>query len=104
MPNRPFFVMPGGVCVPLDGSWRIAQLRGDWYVLGHHSVVPCGSKRAARSMLEQLHSQTDADLLVAEAIQGLDPIPESWDADALGDALAEALGDADPAETSSDRA
>ena len=86
MPSRPFFVMPGGVCVPLEGSWRIVELRGDFYVLGHHSVVPCGSERAARSMLEQLQSQTDADLLVAEAIEGLDRIPSGWETDPLGDA------------------
>jgi hypothetical protein len=78
--------MPGGVCVPLEGSWRIVELRGEWYVLGHHSVVPCGSQRAAESMLEQLQSQTDADLLVAEAIEGLDRLPESWETESLGEA------------------
>ena len=75
MPTRPFFVMPDGNCVPLEGEWRIAQLRGDWYVLGHHSVVPCGSERAAESMLEQLESQTDADRLAADAIERFDALP-----------------------------
>ena len=86
MPTRPFFVMPDGVCIPLEGEWRIALLRGDWYVLGHHSVVPCGSKRAAASMLDQLESQTDADLLATEAISGLDRIPDSWETDSLVEA------------------
>jgi hypothetical protein len=72
MPKRPFFVQPDGECVPLEGDWRIAQLGGHWYVLGHHSVVPCGSERAAASMIEQLRSQTDADRLADEAIEGLD--------------------------------
>lgn len=86
MPKRPFLVMPGGDCVPLEGDWRIAQLRGDWYVLGHHSVVPCGSERAALRMLSELAEQTDIDLLATEAIEGLDRIPESWESDSLSEA------------------
>ena len=86
MPKRPFLVMPDGVCVPLEGEWRIARLRGDWYVLGHNSVVPCGSERAAASMLEELVTQSDADLLAAEAISGLDRIPNSWETDSLTEA------------------
>ena len=86
MPTRPFFVQPGGVCIPLEGDWRVVELRGDWYVLGHHSVVPCGSERAAMSMLAELESQTDVDLLANEAIEGLDQIPEQWETDSLGEA------------------
>lgn len=86
MPTRPFFVLPDGVCVPLDGEWRICRLRGEWYVLGHHSVVPCGSERAAASMLEELLSQSDADLLATEAINGLDRIPDGWETNSLGEA------------------
>jgi type II secretory pathway component PulL len=78
--------MPDGVCVPLEGDWRVVELRGEWYVLGHHSVVPCGSRRAAESMIDQLRSQTDADQLAAEAIQGLDRIPDDWETDSLGEA------------------
>jgi len=74
MPTRPFFVQRNGECVPLEGDWRIAQLDGHWYVLGHHSVVPCGSERAATSMIAQLRSQTDADRLANEAIEGLDRV------------------------------
>jgi len=86
VPKRPFLVMPDGVCVPLEGEWRIARLRGDWYVLGHNSVVPCGSERAAASMLEELVSRSDADLLAAEAISGLDRIPNSLETDSLSEA------------------
>ncbi len=86
MAKRPFFVLPGGECVPLEGEWRIAELRGDWYVLGHHSVVPCGSERAAASMLAELQAQTDVDLLASEAIAGLDRIPEAWESDSLTEA------------------
>jgi len=77
--------MPGGVCVPLEGQWRIASLRGNWYVLGHNSVVPCGSERAAASMLEELRSHSDADLLAAEAINSLDRIPSDWETDSLAE-------------------
>ncbi|MBW2424201.1 MAG: hypothetical protein JRG86_08130 [Deltaproteobacteria bacterium] len=87
MPTRPFFVLPGGECVPLEGDWRIAELRGDWYVLGHHSVVPCGSQRAAESMLAELRASHDADWLAAEALDGLDGV--------LGADAIEALDEAD---------
>ncbi len=78
--------MPDGFCVPLEGDWRIARLDGDWYVLGHHSVVPCGSERAAASVLAELASQTDVDLLAAEAINGLDRIPEDGETDLFSEA------------------
>ena len=81
MPKRPFFVQPGGDCVPLEGDWRVVQLRGDWYVLGHNSVVPCGSRRAAASMLEELESQTDIDQLAADAIDRLDRGPSLADSE-----------------------
>jgi hypothetical protein len=54
-------------------------------VLGHNSVVPCGSERAAQSMLTQLEEQTDIDLLASEAIEGLGRIPNSWETDSLGE-------------------
>jgi type II secretory pathway component PulL len=73
--KRPFFVLPDGQCIPLEGDWRAVELRGDWYVLGQNSVVPCGSQRAAHSVLEQLLSQTDADRLASEAIERLDQLP-----------------------------
>lgn len=85
MPSRPFLVMSDGVCVPLEGDWRAVELRGDWYVLGHQSVVPCGSERAAQNMLAELRSRSDADHLAAEAIQGLDLIPDAWEPDSLGE-------------------
>ena len=85
MPTRPFFVMPDGLCVPLEGAWRAASLGGDWYVLGHNSVVPCGSERAALSMLEELRSHSDADLLAAEAINSLDRISRDWETDSLAE-------------------
>jgi hypothetical protein len=86
MPKRPFFVLPNGNCVPLEGDWRIARLGGEWYVLGHHAVVPCGSERAAAHMLAELENRTDADQLAAEAISGLDRIPENWESNTLGEA------------------
>ena len=85
MPTRPFLVLPAGECVPLEGEWRVAELRGEWYVLGHHSVVPCGSRRAAEGTLEELRARSDVDQLAAEAIAGLDRIPEEWETDSLDD-------------------
>jgi hypothetical protein len=85
MPKRPFLVLPGGLCVPLEGDWHVAELRGEWYVLGHNAVVPCGSKRAAEGMLAELESRSDADLLAGEAIDGIDRIPDGWETDSLGE-------------------
>lgn len=86
MSTRPYLVLPNGFCVPLEGKWRVVELRGDWYVLGHHFVVPCGSRRAAVSMLEKLQSHRNADHLAAEAIHGLDLIPDFGQTDSLGEA------------------
>ena len=86
MSTRPYLVLSNGFCVPLEGQWRVVELRGDWYVLGHHCVVPCGSRRAAASKLEELQSHSDADQLAAEAIHGLDQIPDSGETDSFGEA------------------
>ena len=64
MATRPFLVLPGGDCVPLEG--------GEWYVLGHNSVVPCGSRRAASNMLETLRERSDVDRLATEAIEAME--------------------------------
>jgi hypothetical protein len=69
--------MPDGECIPLEGGWRVVELRGEWYVLGHDSVVPCGSRKAATSMLAELEGRTDADRLASEAIEGIDRLPLS---------------------------
>jgi len=63
--------MTNGTCVPLEGDYRVEQVEGDWYVLGHHAVVPCGSRHAAERMLAQLHHEHDAHALAAEALEGL---------------------------------
>lgn len=86
MPKRPFLVLPNGECIPLEGDWRIAELDGRWYVLGHHSVVPCGSERAAASVLAELEARSDADVLAAEAIESLDRIADAWETESLGEA------------------
>ncbi len=86
MPTRPFYVQRNGDCIPLEGDWRVARLDGQWFVLGHHSVVPCGSERAARSMLDELTERTDVDRLADEAIAALDRIPDRWETDSLGEA------------------
>jgi len=71
VPKRPYLVMSSGLCVPLEGAYRIEQVDGDWYVLGRHSVVPCGSRRAAESTIEMLSHEHDAHALAREALEGL---------------------------------
>ena len=76
MPTRPFYVQRNGDCIPLEGAWRVRQIEGDWLVLGHHSVVPCGSERAALSMLEELEAQSDVDALANEALAVLEDLAD----------------------------
>ena len=85
MPTRPFYVQRNGDCIPLEGAWRVTEIDGGWFVLGHHSVVPCGSERAARSMLEELEERSDVDALANEAIEALDRLPESWETESLSE-------------------
>jgi len=71
MTQRPFLVTPDRVCIPLEGPYRIEEVRGDWYVLGEHRAVPCASEPAARRTLERLEAERGAHDLVAEALEGL---------------------------------
>ena len=71
MYRRPFLVLPGGVCVPLEGESRVEELRGEWYVLGHHSVTRCESQAGAVAKLAQLTGANEADLLAGLAIESV---------------------------------
>jgi len=71
MSKRPFLVMPGGACVPLEGPYRIEEIQGDWYVLGEHQAFSCRSEPAAEVLLARLMHEHDAHALVAEALDGL---------------------------------
>jgi hypothetical protein len=86
MPNRPFFVQRNGDCVPLEGEWRVECLEGDWYVLGHHSVVPCPTEHAARATCADLSSRNDANRLAIEAIEGLGLVFPAQDSDVFSEA------------------
>jgi hypothetical protein len=69
MYRRPFLVLPGGVCVPLEGDWRVEELRGEWYVLGHHSVTRFDSQHAAATRLAQLTGASEPDVLAGIALE-----------------------------------
>lgn len=71
MYRRPFLVLPGGVCVPLEGELRIEELRGEWYVLGHHSVTRCDSHGEAVALLAQRTGTDEADVLASLALDAL---------------------------------
>ena len=79
MYRRPFLVLPGGECVPLEGDWRIEELRGEWYVLGQHSVSRFDSEREARIRLAQLRGTPEPDDVAALALElaedGTEPAP-----------------------------
>lgn len=69
MYRRPFLVLPGGVCVPLEGDFRIEELRGEWFVLGHHSVTRCDSHREAVAKFAQLTGTDQSDVLAGIALE-----------------------------------
>jgi len=73
MYKRPFLVLPGGVCVPLEGEYRVEELRGEWYVLGHNSVVRFDSQREAVAKFSELTGARGPDVLAGRALaQALD--------------------------------
>jgi hypothetical protein len=69
MYRRPFLVLPGGVCVPLEGDWRIEELRGEWYVLGHNSVHRCETHDQAVTRFAQLTGTDEAEVLASIALE-----------------------------------
>ena len=71
MPKRPFLVLPDRECIPLEGPYRIEELRGEWYVLGNYQVIPCESELAAWERLAVLEIEHDAHALASEALAGL---------------------------------
>ncbi len=72
MYRRPFLVLPGGECVPLEGDWRVDELRGDWYVLGNNAVTRFESEREAQSRLAQLRGTAEPNALAALALEQSD--------------------------------
>jgi|JI10StandDraft_1071094.scaffolds.fasta_scaffold598127_2 hypothetical protein len=69
MYRRPFLVLPGGVCVPLEGEWRIEELRGEWYVLGHNSVHRCETHDQAVTRFAHLTGTDEAEVLASIALE-----------------------------------
>ena len=87
MYRRPFLVLPGGECVPLEGDWRVEELRGEWYVLGNNAVTHFDSEREALSRLAQLRGTAEPNALAALALEQSDRFNEP--------AIGELFGEAD---------
>lgn len=85
MHRRPFLVLPGGDCIPLEGDWRIESLRGEWYVLGHHSVFRFDTEREARTRLSHLRGEADPDTLAALTLELTDGPGEAAEAVRAGE-------------------
>ncbi len=85
MYRRPFLVLPGGDCVPLEGEWRVEPLRGEWWVLGHHAATRFESEHEARLRLAQLRG-TAPDTLAAFALEQLEEGVGATPGDLFGEA------------------
>lgn len=69
MYRRPFLVLPGGDCIPLEGDWRLESLRGEWYVLGHHSAFRFETESEAQARLATLRGVVGPDALAELALE-----------------------------------
>ncbi|MBK7949060.1 MAG: hypothetical protein IPK00_10005 [Deltaproteobacteria bacterium] len=78
MYRRPFLVLPGGDCVPLEGDYRIEPLRGEWYVLGHHSVFRFDTEEEALARLAHLRGDASPHAVAAFVLELADE-PEAGD-------------------------
>lgn len=78
MYRRPFLVLPGGDCVPLEGDWRIEPLRGEWYVLGNHTVFRFDTEQEALARLAHLRGGTSPNAVAAFVLELADE-PEAGD-------------------------
>lgn len=86
MYRRPFLVLPGGECVPLEGEWRVEELRGEWYVLGNHAVTRCESEREALIRLAQLRGPVEPDAVAALALEQSDDFHDASPGELFGEA------------------
>jgi len=71
MPKRPYLVTPDRECIPLEGPYRIEQVRGEWWVLGEHRAVRCDGEASASLVIERLRAGPEIHALAAEALEGL---------------------------------
>lgn len=78
MYRRPFLVLPGGDCIPLEGDWRIEPLRGEWYVLGHHTVFRFDTEQEALARLAHLRGDASPNAVAAFTLELADE-PEVLD-------------------------
>jgi hypothetical protein len=69
MYRRPFLVLPGGDCVPLEGDWRIEPLRGEWYVLGNHTVFRFDTEQEALARLAHLRGEASPNAVAAFVLE-----------------------------------
>jgi hypothetical protein len=64
-------VLPSRELIPLEGSYRVEEVDGEWYVLGRHQATACESEAEARQRLEERRLEHDAHALAAQALEGL---------------------------------
>jgi len=86
MHRRPFLVLPGGECVPLEGDYRVEELRGEWWVLGQHAAIRCAGEREALARFAQLTGTRGPDDLAALALELTDDGPFGPTGGVIGEA------------------
>ena len=66
--SAPFLVLPGGLCIPLEGPLRVEEIRGEWYLVGQSTWERFDSPEHASRRLIELTRERDPHRLAAEAV------------------------------------
>jgi hypothetical protein len=71
MAKRPYLVLRGQMCIPLEGPYRVEWHEEQWYVLGQHEVRACPNATEAHVLCEQLRHPLPAHRLAQQALADL---------------------------------
>ena len=67
--DETFLVLPGGLCVPLDDPLHVAELRGEFYVIGHGGWSRCDSREQADQRLDATRPRLDPHRVVSDTLE-----------------------------------
>lgn len=66
--RAPFLVLPGGLCVPLEGPFHVDEIRGEFYLLGHCTWERFDTRELADRRLAERARELDPHELAREVV------------------------------------